>query len=100
MVGELRSWRLMSILNSEIAAGNCVFRESYSGGAAVVVLEKAFMTPMRPGDGVLEYIEQTFDPSCFKMLYHDKETNEYLACRECRSPLKDIKSLFSKKKRK
>lgn len=99
MDGDFRSWRLMSILNSEIAAGNSVLRESHSGKAAVVVLESVYMTPTRPSDGVLEYVEQMFDPSCFKMLYHDKETNEYLACRDRQTLLKKVKGLFSKKRK-
>lgn len=100
MEGDFRSWRLMSILNSEIAAGNTVCRESHSGKSMIVILEKAYMTPIRPDDGVLEYTEQTFDPNCFKMLYHDKETNEYLAFLAHRTVFEQIKGLFPKKKRK
>lgn len=77
METQLRSWRLTGILNAEIAAGNSIARESY-GTMSFVVLEKAFMTPIRISDGVLEYREQTFDKSCFEMIYYDKETNEYL----------------------
>lgn len=78
MDGEFRSWRLNGILNTEIAAGNYIARESHGGAMSFIVLERAYMTPIRPDDGVVEYREQSFDPSCFKMVYYDKETNEYL----------------------
>lgn len=78
---DVRSWRLRSVLKAEISAGNTVVSTNHSRGSAIVVLEKFFMAPTHPGDEVLEYIEQTFAPDCFNMVYHDKQTNEYLACR-------------------
>lgn len=100
MEGEFRSWRLSGILATEIAAGNSVFKESHGGTMNIVVLERAYMTPIRPDDGVIEYREQTFDPGCFKMVYYDRETNEYLGFKAYHKldPLKAFKELVFKKK--
>lgn len=102
METQLRSWRLNGILKMEMAAGNSIARESYGGAISFVVLERAYMTPIRPNDGVVEYREQTFDKSVFKMVYFDTQTNEYLGCRAYikSSPIKALKNfaLNSKKK--
>lgn len=101
MEGEFRSWRLNGILNTEIAAGNSIAKESHGGGLSFVVLEKAYMTPIRPDDGVVEYREQTFNTGCYKMVYYDKETNEYLGFKAYKklNPFKAFKGRVSKKKK-
>ncbi|MDE6726987.1 MAG: hypothetical protein K2J80_03485 [Oscillospiraceae bacterium] len=78
---DFRSWRLMSVLKAEISAGNTVVSTNHSRDSVIVILENIFMSPLQPDDGVVEYIEQTFAPNCYKNVYHDKQTNEYLACR-------------------
>lgn len=78
---EFRSWRLRALLKRELAAGNTVVSTNYSRDFVIVILENIFMSPLQPDDGVVEYIEQTFSPNCYKNVYHDKQTNEYLACR-------------------
>lgn len=78
---EFRSWRMRALLKSELVAGNAVFSIHQNRDSTIVILEKIFMAPLTPDDGVVEYTEQTFAPKCYKNVYHDTQTNEYLACR-------------------
>lgn len=97
---EMKSWRLNSILAAETVAGNEVCREVTNAGSAVYILEKPFFTGIRPDDGTLEYIAQTFDPECEKMIYHDKSTNEYLGVRIHRTPAGKAAHFFAEKMKK
>lgn len=102
MEGEFRSWRLNGILNTEIAAGNSIAKASFGGSMSIVLLERAYMSPIRPGDGVVEYRKQTFDKSIFKMVYYDNQTNEYLGFRlyKKKTLFGELKAMIKNKKTK
>lgn len=77
---SFRSYRLQSILNLEIAAGNYIAKTTFAAGKTVVILEVPYMVPIIKDNGVVVYGARDLGEDVFGMSYSDVETNEILAC--------------------
>lgn len=101
---EFRSWRLQSILMAELTAGNTLYKSSVANGAedtaALFILNKPFMTAIRPDRPPVSFKEITTDPICFERAYFDEETKEILAFRVPQTPITDLKNIIRSFRRK
>lgn len=99
---EFHSWRLQSILKSEIAEGNSVFKTSYNNGAEdtmrVIILSEPFKSAIRADQPPVSFREMPLEANCFKKAYYDAETHEVLACRIYQNPLKELKDIIFRRK--
>lgn len=99
---QFRSWRLQSILKSELAEGNAVFKVSYINSAdepiTLFILEEPFKTAIRIDKPPVSFKKITTEPTCFEKAYYDEETKEILACRIPQGVFQQIKDIVLRRK--